>query len=470
MALDEVAPGQPSPATLISTEPHSTAEVRSVPSRNATSSTSSSSTAGSSTSTLEYGHEPWDEFRERVKNLCGNLWPPQTTITYRFSNSHAAQRLRSIKLLGSLVPAPQAPVIERLHGGGNNRITGITLPSFHAADKFILRVPRDDQARPDREVAILDYVREHTTFPIPTIAGKDFSCNNPLAKPYVLQYRIPGCDLNKIWSEISHSQRCDVAREVGCVIRTLLSLESPVPGLVEPGSNDVVNAKTPHIVPFELKGPDGEIVQEPEAYMARDFGTTLNLFQTQFKRWRAWALDRSHGHILRNVELYDAMLEIANEMNALGLFTDENCLCHIDLHPRNIMVKANSDVPLLITAFLDWDDAVFAPKAVNCEPPWWLWDDEGDEHLDEDECDPWPYELKGANELPSTTEKQELKRILEEHAGPEYNRMAYNEPSRLLRCLFRLATVGLTASHHYKAAEKVLADWDVLRDSLMHSG
>ena len=31
---------------------------------------------------------------------------------------------------------------------------------------------------------------------------------------------------------------------------------------------------------------------------------------------------------------------------------------------------------LKLTAILDQDEAVFAPKFVACEPRWWLWEDD----------------------------------------------------------------------------------------------
>ena len=89
--------------------------------------------------------------------------------------------------------------------------------------KLILRVPREKTARPDREVATLNYVRERTSIPVAQVATKDFSRDNPLRKPYVLQHRIPGTDINLVWNGFSYSQRHSVARKLGGLIRQLLS-------------------------------------------------------------------------------------------------------------------------------------------------------------------------------------------------------------------------------------------------------
>lgn len=100
-----------------------------------------------------------------------------------------------------------------------------------------------------------------------------------------------------------------------------------------------------------------------------------------------------------------------------------------------------------------------------CEPPRWLWDDEKF-HEDEDGLLPWPYELAGANDTPATAEQQELKRSFEEHAGPAYPRLAYEEHSRISRALFRIAMLGLGDSMHYRAIERISREWEVLRRSL----
>ena len=90
-------------------------------------------------------------------------------------------------------------MFDRLAGVDNNRITGITLKSLHSTPKhqLILRTPRELEigARPDRDIAMLRYVCDHSSIPVATIVRQDFTCDNPLDCPYVLQDRFPV----KIW-------------------------------------------------------------------------------------------------------------------------------------------------------------------------------------------------------------------------------------------------------------------------------
>ena len=149
-------------------------------------------------------------FSEFVGRLCQKLWPPKKSIKLRILKSKAAARLRTNSFCGSLVPSLQTPLIERLPGGDYNRITGRILPSSYSVDsrRLILRVPREKTARPDREVATLNYVRERTSIPAAQVAAKDFSSDNSLKKPYYYSTALPG--LISIWYEMISAIASDI--------------------------------------------------------------------------------------------------------------------------------------------------------------------------------------------------------------------------------------------------------------------
>ena len=412
-----------------------------------------------------------------IENLCQDLWPGPTSFKHRLLTGRVATCLRANRLFRSFVPAPQIPLVQHLEGGGFNYITSITLPSSYPEGhrNLILRVSREDDSRPDQQVAILNYVRQRTSIPVATIEATDFTCDNALGKPYVLQHRIPGKDLASVWDDLSHSLRCVVAREVGHLTKTLLSVESPIAGTIEAATHDSYSsAEWPNIVRFNLTDSQGVAIDELDSHStlqaetSRQPESTLEFFEYYLARWRNAALAESGGEIDCVVELYDELLNVMREMDSLGLFKpDLNCLCHLDLYPRNIMVEIHSEGSIQITGILDWDEAVVAPKFVNCEPPGWLWGYDKETHT-ENGLLPWPYELEGANNKPSTLQEQELKSIFEECAGTEYLRLAYDESSRLIRGLYRVTTLGLTASWHHAAAERIVRDWNILRPTLAH--
>ena len=405
-------------------------------------------------------------FSQRVAELCQIQWPPPKSF-----KCSVAEYLRTIKVLRPVIPAPMEPLIERLRGGDLNHTTSITIPwlSEEKDRNLILRVPRWDQTRLDRQVAILEYVRQKSIIPVAAVSATDLTCGNVLEKPYVLQSRIPGNDVRCLWENLTFLQRCDIARELGNYIHTLLSLESPTAGLVE--FNTVTSTKGDdnfRVVPFEVEVDDdehgdGSRIKNLSAPTSGDPQSTLEVFQYLFKRWRSNALKSSCGEIDNEVALWDKMSQLVQEMEEQGLFhTKLNCLCHVDLHPGNIMGQIQSGGSFAITGILDWDEAIFAPKFMNCMPPAWLWDDAvfSEHRVDNDGLDPWPYELSGANVTPSTLEQQELKRIFEHHAGSQWLRWAYDDSYRLCRGLLRIAREGLNDNQSWKAAERILKEWE----------
>ena len=434
----------------------------------------------SDTSTLRYTQEPYSSFKGRVEKLCQRLWPAQKSLRQFFAYSRTATRMRRNKLLRPFAPSQKIALIERLRGGDFNRIIGITLPTSRSTKNMsrhlILRIPRwGDQGKVRHVAATLDYVRLNSNIPTATVLVKDFTNDNPLGSPYLIQNRISGSDLEVLWPDLNHSQQCAIAREVGSVIKSLLSLESTVGGQIEAKSNSTGTTTSLDIVPFDLKDGADNLIEESEPQkplfegIQRQSQSTVDFFRSQIARWRTVDLASNGGLIDHSIELWDGMLKVAEEMNDLGLFTSKgHCLCHGDLQARNIMAKINPDGSINVTGILDWDDAVFAPKFVTCEPPGWLWGFDPDE-VPHPDLPAWPYEIPGANNVPESLEKQELKRILEESAGPEYLSMAYEEHHRMSRALFRVVVFGLTAGWYYEAAESVICDWEKLRGALGQS-
>ncbi|KAL8794638.1 MAG: hypothetical protein Q9195_002834 [Heterodermia aff. obscurata] len=415
----------------------------------------------SDTSTLRYDQETWSLYNDRVEKLCEELWPAPKTFKASLVDNKLITGLRAVKTFRKILPRSQKPIIERMGGGDYNRITGITLPPSHinAPRQLILRSPRAKElAHPERDVAMLKYIQRRSSIPVATVAAWDHSCNNPLESPYMLQNRIEGQDLAQLWPTLIHPQRRTIAIEVGAVIRKLFALETNTPGLLGLLARD----GTPHpLDAFELKDCSGEIFDEPEEYILPSHQSTSEFLIAQFQRWRAVDLDRSAGEITNDIKIWDRLLATVREMHSMDLFPAEigNCLCHTDLHPRNIMVAVLPDHSIKVTAILDWDEAVFAPKFVGCLPPGWLWRDD----VVEDGMGWWPYEVSGADELPTSAEKAELKQLFEEHAGPEYRCWAYEDRFRWGRVLFRLATIGLVSSQNWRVAERVLRDWEMFR-------
>ena len=409
----------------------------------ASSSKSSKFSYQSETSTLAHEQTPFIDFKLQVLELCHLLWPsaPKSTLSERSTTASGhrfSSLLKSKKLLQRKSSSPITSnetskdlvkdfVIERMRGGTFNRIIGITIidPSADRPEQLILRIPRIAwMSRPDREVATLRYVRQHSSVLVPHVRAFDFKPDNPLKDPYVIPDRIHGTDLHTaIQNDLSHKQWCAVARQVGRILLQFQAMTSPIPGLIEEVTKeDGLRAFT--VNPFDVKPPfekDWVLKQASPLFDADNSRaleyykkSTLDFFLAQFGRWRAEELRINPTEIL-HPHFMERLAAAASQMDRRGcLGNNENCLSHLDLAAHNIMVDVDSDKSITITGVLDFDSAVFAPTFVSCYPSWWLWQDEtqpGDAMEDESQ----------SNEAPPDPDLVEIKHIFEETVGDDFS-------------------------------------------------
>lgn len=377
----------------------------------------------SDSSTLVYDHEPFETFQARALKLCQTVLPP----------------------------ADGKISIERMHGGGFNRIIGVSVVSDEdpVVGQYILRVPRFEAAQLDCDLAPLQLLRQRSQIPIPDIVAFDTTMHNALENPYMIQTRIPGSSLFPAYPDMPHEMKCAIAKELGNVYSEMHSLRSGTAGrltlspcqkslMIQPFDNNSTDA----MVPYE----DGPAAQ-----------TNSDMLRAILAHKKEPTVAEGPNQKFR-ASFFHKFLTTASEMSALGLL-DENyyCLCHLDLEPRNILAMAPSPSQAqTITGILDWDSALFVPPLMSCSPPMWLWawndEDDEDERL--------------ANNTPPTPELCELKQLFEETAGPTYHRYAYGAQYRLARKLIRFAIDGLHSNEDLMSAESLLEEWNEVQRSL----
>ena len=433
----------------------------------------------SQTSTEEYCQNPFEEFSLQVMQLCENLWKEQTTSEHDSDPTSPTHNGCPAKAVPS---NPKEFILEKMKGGGFNRVIGIDIIDSREGSgestRLVLRVPRFVHARPDRDVATLRFVRKYTSIPVPEVVRYDFTKNNPLGSPYLVQARIPGHNLQSdsspsCYPNLSHKQKCIVAKEVGRILREIQAVEHSAPGHIEAnfdpdGSEGYtvryleinagcagldtepgLNTNLPFFQP-QIYQANSDASEGPPKRKIPFEDSTYYFLLVQFGRLMASDLRRDPATIGWS-NYYERLAVMARQMDDLDLLGDgTNCLCHLDLNiaPRNIMAQIDSDESLTISGILDWDSAIFAPRFVGCVPPMWIWawSDE-----DEDEAH--------ANDTPDTLEQQELKQLFEEAVGPKFLEYAYRPEYRLARRLFRIATDGMRYSQDFTEVESFLAEW-----------
>ncbi|KAF2763248.1 hypothetical protein EJ05DRAFT_506863 [Pseudovirgaria hyperparasitica] len=408
----------------------------------------------SDTSTVQYEQESFDTFKFRVLQFAQRIW-----------NVSSAEHI----------------TIERLRGGGYNRVIGITVdtPGAAGSAQYILRIARSYRPRVDRDAAAFIFAKRcgdlvPGCMPVPHVLAFEEAPCNELDAPYMIQSRLPGENLRTTFLDLEHHQKVQVATQLGRIVRLMLSVKKPQAGQIafsaDSRAMNICNHRIDSSIPsdrssFFLPQPIIEpfltspVLQHNRSCSTGEF--IIGKFKSRKKALEEENVDESTKYF--DEDYLDQLITMTTEMDSEGWFRNVPfSLCHWDFEPRNILLSSDRDASsdVNITGILDWDHASIAPAFMSCRPPMWIW--AWDDEDDEDE--------RLANDEPATQEDRELKQCFEEAAGPEYVRYAYPPPYRLARRLVRFAIEGFSPndnnmrfSHFYQEAEAMMAEWAGMR-------
>lgn len=347
-------------------------------------------------------------------------------------------------------------MVERLLGGGYNRIVGVlsTSEDKSSSREYILRVPRVSCTPIEGDLAPLQLLSKQQEIAVPEVIRFDTTAENPLESPYMIQTRLPGEDLDCIYQGLSHETQCAIATKIGGIFSQLHFIRSISAGRPTWSSDMVM------IAPFFRCEPDEQKVpfkSGPTTQSVKELVQTI--LDSRLKHAIATGNNPFFDQIREN------MLTVTSEMEELGVWGDNAyCPCHLDLAPRNIMAEeASPSQPSGISGILDWDSAIFAPLLMSCTPPRWIWtwNAEGDSSDNESNL-----ESLDATSESLTAESRELKQAFEAAAGPVYSRYAEGHQYRLARELLRLTFDGFRYSADFHRYDKLLDQWAAIQKSL----
>ncbi|OQD78287.1 hypothetical protein PENDEC_c001G05364 [Penicillium decumbens] len=252
----------------------------------------------SDTSTLTFGQEPFETFQHRAVELCNTVLDK-----------------------GS-------PTVERLRGGGFNRVLGLHLPNC----EYILRIPRYLEGSMPYDIAPLKLLENYPEIPAPTIITFDISQDNALKDSYMIQERIPGLPCISEYPGLPHEAKCAVARDLGRIFSSMHGIRNRAAGRLI-WKEDTLRLEP--LDPYYQKDPvllcnDGPADQST-------FELILDVIRSklaeaiQINRERSWAY---------KIEFFEKLTIVAKEMEQAGVWDTAYafCLCHRDIEPRNILV------------------------------------------------------------------------------------------------------------------------------------
>lgn len=389
------------------------------------------SSSVSNTSTECYDQEPFATFKDRVLAFAhGTIWPDPANKVYEIT-------------------------VEHLIGGAYNRIIGLTKQikgDAKSHEEYILRVPRFSYHRVEDNVAALRFVSENTSIPAPRVCVFDAATENDMGSPYMVQNRLAGAPLHRCFATMSQTERCQVAAQIGAIVRQMLDVQSHMGGRLVLPANDKSLQAPVQVAPW----------YSTDAFDYRPFSNSVTsvtvgeVITTALRAWKSEEL-RLRPHTSIKPDMIDSFITMTHQMEqARCLDTIPLTLAHLDLAPRNVMVHAASDEKrVTITGILDWDSAILGPAFMACIPPSWLWAEWEDDHGEQGGIS-W----EGPDLQPSSENGCELKDKFEEAAGPTYMRFAYGRTYLFAKRLMRFIIEGLKTNEHIREARSMLSSWN----------
>ena len=110
--------------------------------------------------------------------------------------------------------------------GGFHRLYSITSSNDPTAPKYLMRValPVDPFFKTESEVATIQYIREHSSLPVPKVVAFSSSSANPLGFEWILMEKMDGVPLADVWQDMTFDAKTSLVVDFAEKIQPLLDL------------------------------------------------------------------------------------------------------------------------------------------------------------------------------------------------------------------------------------------------------
>ncbi|KAJ4306808.1 hypothetical protein N0V88_000176 [Collariella sp. IMI 366227] len=295
--------------------------------------------------------------------------------------------------------------------GTFNRLYSLTNASWEKSYIFRVSIPVEPFYKTESEIATMEYIRRHTSIPVPPVIAYSSSDNNDLGYEWILMEMMPGEPLRKLWPTMPNEARVRVFVELAHHVKTLVSLQFSKFGNIffadvadhvltsqASQASQVSETRTGGIVIDKDLGPDknfvlGRIVAQDFFFDKRlhypgsrgPFNTTRELVDMRMdllgKRIRHLSPNEGEAWYCENdrelARFKDRVYELFDQMKAIvpSLVPHDNgpedrgVLFHDDLSEHNLLLDP---VTYKLMAVVDWESVSVLPayETYDAMPAW----------------------------------------------------------------------------------------------------
>ena len=239
-------------------------------------------------------------------------------------------------------------VVRFLHMDDKNRTVLVVRVPYRPEEGWTCENSKIIAGRLSSEVATMQYVRAHTSIPVPRIIHHSAEVDSGgIGSPYIIMTKVDGVALSSIWDDMEDSKREIVLRQVVDILLELASQRFDKIGMLfqQESHTDPKNAW--YIVPYI--GPT--IVQDKTFTSVIDYwlaytNTKLKtIYDTQFGHRKKMY---EYGYIWFMRSLIPALYDPALDITGFPIFPG-------DFHSQNIMIVFDADTSPRISAVIDWE-------------------------------------------------------------------------------------------------------------------
>jgi aminoglycoside phosphotransferase len=128
------------------------------------------------------------------------------------------------KILARQFPEFADAEIQYFAKGTFNRLYSLTNPGWDKAYIFRVSIPVEPFFKTESEIATMEYVRRHTSMPIPRVIAFSSSDDNELGYEWILMEMMPGEPLRKLWPTMPDAARVELFAELAGHVKQLVAL------------------------------------------------------------------------------------------------------------------------------------------------------------------------------------------------------------------------------------------------------